>query len=235
MANATMEAVRGALGDLIDRDEVVRGDLRVWVTTENWRPAAEALHGKLGLRHFIDLTAVDYIERSPEADRFDLVVMARSQETGMRVELFTTVPEDGAVASLCSVWSGANWAEREVWDMFGIQFSDHPDMRRILLYEQFEGHPLRKDYPIERAQPLVPYREEEGLDKLAPFGADEGQPFGRIDWRNRNAGRDQQVSPTLAVQSAQLRNISDSEAAAMLLAKVKRASEAQTTEDADKA
>ena len=83
--------------------------------------------------------------------------------------------------------------------MFGIKFKGHPDLRRILLYEEFVGHPLRKDYPIDKAQPLVPYREVSEIDKLAPFGIEEGQPFARIDWESRLAGRDEQVSPAIGV------------------------------------
>jgi NADH-quinone oxidoreductase subunit C len=73
------------------------------------------------------------------------------------------VPEnDAAVESLTPLWKGANFLEREVWDLFGIRFIDHPDLRRVLLYEEFQGHPLRKDYPVNLWQPLVPERKVEG-------------------------------------------------------------------------
>ena len=109
--------------------------------------------------------------------------------------------------------------------MFGIPFKGHPDLRRILMYEEFEGHPLRKDYPIDRAQPLVPYRDTDEIDKLPPFGIEEGQPFARIDWEARLAGRDQQVSPAIGLQQGQRRTLSDSEAAEQLQRKLAAAKE----------
>jgi NADH-quinone oxidoreductase subunit C len=70
------------------------------------------------------------------------------------------VPEDDAWApSVSSLWKSGNWLEREVWDMFGIKFTDHPDLRRILMYEEFKGYPLRKDYPVNKRQPLVEERD----------------------------------------------------------------------------
>jgi NADH-quinone oxidoreductase subunit C len=139
-------------------------------------------------------------------------------------------------ATLSGIWSGADWAEREVWDMFGIKFAGHPDMRRILLYEEFVGHPLRKDYPIDKAQPLVPYREVDDTDKLPPFGIEEGQPFARIDWESRLAGHDNQVSPAIGMQQGQRRALSDSEAAQQIQARIdarmaKEAAAAQAAEE----
>ena len=101
----------------------------------------------------VDITAVDYLGRKP---RFDLVyhLLSLSRQSRIRVKVRTDEGEPG-VASLTGLWGSANWLEREVWDMFGIRFSGHPNLRRILLYEEFEGHPLRKDYPIRRRQPLI--------------------------------------------------------------------------------
>ena len=92
-----------------------------------------------------DLTAVDYPER-PE--RFELVYQLLSMRNNMRLRLLAAVGEEQAVPSATTVYSAANWAEREVWDMFGIFFAGHPDLRRLLTDYGFEGHPLRKDFPL---------------------------------------------------------------------------------------
>ncbi len=101
----------------------------------------------------MDLTAVDYWKRKP---RFEVVYHFLSVANNLRLRLKVPVAEpEPKVDTLTSLWPGANWYEREVYDMFGIQFTGHPDLRRILLYPEFEGHPLRKDYPIKRRQPLI--------------------------------------------------------------------------------
>jgi len=67
--------------------------------------------------------------------------------------------EDPSIPTAARLWKSALWAEREVWDMFGIRFADHPDLRRLLMYTEFVGHPLRKDYPLNQRQPLIPERD----------------------------------------------------------------------------
>lgn len=100
-----------------------------------------------------DVTAVDYLGEEP---RFEMVYHLYSVSRNHRLRVKARVPEKpGVIDSLVEVWPSANWMEREVWDMYGIRFDGHPDLRRLLLYEEFEGHPLRKDYPKERRQPLV--------------------------------------------------------------------------------
>ncbi len=107
----------------------------------------------LQYNYLMDLTAVDYWKRKP---RFEVVYHFLSVANSFRIRLKVPVAEPKPkVDSLTSLWPGANWYEREVYDMFGIQFIGHPDLRRILLYPEFEGHPLRKDYPIKRRQPLI--------------------------------------------------------------------------------
>jgi NADH-quinone oxidoreductase subunit C len=201
--------------------ETFRGDDRARVAKKDWLEVATfaKTDPDLAMDHYVDLTAVDYPERT-DLGRFDVILLVRSLEKNHRLQLLTAVGENESVATVTNLWSGANWAEREVYDMFGVRFDGHPDLRRILMYEQFEGYPLRKDYPIERTQPLIPYREVEGIEKLPPFGLDEGQPFARIDWRKRLAGKDEQVSPAIATQLGQRRTLSDSEAAEALMKKL---------------
>jgi len=105
----------------------------------------------------VDLTAVDFLGQEP---RFEVVYHLHSMRLNHRLRVKIRVPEDDAVVpSVSSLWKAANWLEREVWDMFGIRFSDHPDLRRILMYEEFRGHPLRKAYPVAKRQPLVEERD----------------------------------------------------------------------------
>jgi NADH-quinone oxidoreductase subunit C len=131
-----------------------------------------------------DLCGVDYPDRAP---RMEVVVHLYSLSRRHRLRLKTRVGDADLTSceldSVTSVWKGANWLERETYDMSGVTFRGHPDMRRILMYPEFEGHPLRKDYPAQKTQPLIEYRTEEEagltLEKQAPFGPDEGMSFGR--------------------------------------------------------
>ena len=106
----------------------------------------------------MDLTAADYLKYPGREDgpRFEVVYHLYSLPHNHRVRLKVRVDEDDAVVpSAVELWPIANWLEREVWDMFGVRFAGHPDLRRLLMYEEFVGHALRKDYPINRRQPLI--------------------------------------------------------------------------------
>lgn len=212
MSQRIVDRLKQHFGTRILDATAFRGDDTVLVAPADWFEVATFLRddAECAMKQFVDLTAVDYPEREPELARFDVVLSLRSFPRGDRLRVKTRVADGAPLASLVPIWRGANWTEREVWDMFGIRFEGHPDLRRILMYEEFEGFPLRKDYPIDRAQPLVPYRDVATTTKLAPFGMDEGQPFARVDWRARLGGADLQVSPAIAVQSGQRANISES-------------------------
>jgi NADH-quinone oxidoreductase subunit C len=101
----------------------------------------------------MDLTAVDFLGKEP---RFEVVYHLYSLKYNKRLRIKARVSEpDCCIDSIVSVWPGSNWFEREVFDMYGISFTGHPELRRILLYEGFQGHPLRKDYPVKKRQPLI--------------------------------------------------------------------------------
>jgi len=208
MSKKVIDRLKAMFGDRILESSSLRGDDEVRVAPKDWRDVAAFLRddGQTLMDHFIDLTAVDYPER--EEARFDVVLFLRSMKLNHRIRVRTRVAEDQPLASVLEVWAGANWAEREIFDMFGVKFEGHPDLRRILMYEEFEGFPLRKDYPIARVQPLVPYRQVEGIEKLAPFGDDEGMPFSRVDWASRVAGADLPVSTGIGASTGQRKNLS---------------------------
>ncbi len=122
------------------------GELTLTIASEEIRPACAALQAA-GYNFFEDLTAVDWF---PSAPRFQLSYHLVSHAFKERIRLRVLLDEaDPAVASITPVWAGANYYEREVFDLFGIRFEEHPNLRRIMLPEEFQGHPLRKDYPVE--------------------------------------------------------------------------------------
>ena len=112
----------------------------------------QALHDRAGFVLLSDITAVDWWPKEPRYE----VVYHLASATG-RVRLIVLLPSQSArVPSIQRIWMGANWLEREVWDLFGIDFDGHGDLRRLLMPEDWEGHPLRKDYPVQiRLKPRV--------------------------------------------------------------------------------
>jgi NADH-quinone oxidoreductase subunit C len=132
----------------------------------------------------VDLCGVDYPKRLPRMEVvLHLYSVGRRHRVRVKARVGDEDMEGAELDSLVSIWPGLNWLEREVFDMSGVRFRGHPDLRRILMYPEFEGHPLQRTYPADRTQPLVAYRTEEEagvpLEKLPPFGHDEGMPFGR--------------------------------------------------------
>lgn len=108
----------------------------------------------------VSVTAVDWLDAAPE--RFEVVYHFLSLKYLYRLRAKVWVPEQEAVVqSVVDIWPGVHFMEREVWDMFGVRFQGHPDLRRVLMYEEFQGHPLRKDYPVQAKQPRVALRAPE--------------------------------------------------------------------------
>ena len=120
------------------------------------RPVVERLQREFGVAMLLDVTAVDFPDRDP---RFDVVYHLLCPRQMQRVRLKLAVSEqEPVVDTLTALFGSARFLEREAHEMFGIRFAGNDDLRPILLYEGFEGHPLRKDYPMEQEQPIVEYR-----------------------------------------------------------------------------
>jgi NADH-quinone oxidoreductase subunit C len=127
-----------------------RGQVRAVVPADAVFEALEFLHETCGFDLLIDITCVDYLHYRGAKDRFGLVYIVTNTTTNERLIIRTFLNEpDLKVVSVTPLWEGANWMEREVYDMFGIVFTGHPDLRRILMPEEFTAHPLRKDYPMQ--------------------------------------------------------------------------------------
>jgi NADH-quinone oxidoreductase subunit C len=158
--DAILARLRDRLGDRVVESHAHHGDHTAVLARDAVADALRFCRDEAGLRFdlLVDITAVDYVKFPGREDgpRFEVVYHLYSVPHNHRVRLKVQVEEDDPVVPTASgLWPIANWLEREVWDMFGIRFDGHPDLRRLLLYEEFVGHPLRKDYPIERRQPLI--------------------------------------------------------------------------------
>jgi len=118
------------------------------------------LDSELAFNMFVDVTAVDWMDERDE--RFEVVYHLLSISTHYRLRVKVDLPESAAkLPSVSHLWAGANFLEREVFDMYGVEFEGHPDMRRILMYDEFKGYPLRKDYPVQGKQPRIQLRAPE--------------------------------------------------------------------------
>jgi NADH-quinone oxidoreductase subunit C len=139
---AALEAFDSAavLGGHTDRDE-----LTLLIAPERILATCRVARNDLGFIRLSAITAVDWFPGEP---RFEVVYLLHSIDHNERVRLKCRVADGQEMDSVTPVWRGANWYEREVFDMFGIRFRNHPDLRRILMPLDWEGHPMRKDYPV---------------------------------------------------------------------------------------
>jgi NADH-quinone oxidoreductase subunit C len=142
---ACIAALRAALPDAVDQLSLFVGDWTVIVPVARLLDVAMQLR-RQGLDTCSDVTASDWPTRS---QRFDVIYALYSIKDRQRVRVKVRAAEGEAVPSVSGVWPAANWLEREVFDMFGVAISGHPDLRRILMPDDWQGHPQRKDYPLE--------------------------------------------------------------------------------------
>jgi NADH-quinone oxidoreductase subunit C len=143
-----IDGLRARFEDVVASE--FRGQTRLVVPRDSLFDAMKHLKEQQGFDFLVDITCVDYLNYRGAADRFGLVYLLANAESGERLTVRVVINEpELTVRSVTPLWEGANWLEREVWDMFGIRFQGHPDLRRVLLPEQFTAHPLRKDYPLQ--------------------------------------------------------------------------------------
>lgn len=153
-----LEKIRSRFGDAVLEVHSFRGDDTVLLSRESLVEAARFLKEDpaLDFNILMDLTAVDYLATHDHPHRFEVVYHFFSLAKRYRLRIKVPLSEDDPlVPSLVGLWPIADWFEREVWDMFGIKFEGHPHLKRLLMYEEFIGHPLRKDYPVAKRQPLI--------------------------------------------------------------------------------
>lgn len=149
-----IEKLKGRFRDAILDARTEHGEETVTVSRDR-NDLFRALRDEPGFEFnmLVDVTAVDWLDRKP---RFEVVYQLNSLTLGHRLRVKIAVDAgDAWVHSLTGLWGSADWLERECFDMFGIVFNGHPDLRRILMYDSFEGHPLRKDYLYNKRQPIV--------------------------------------------------------------------------------
>jgi NADH-quinone oxidoreductase subunit C len=145
--NHAVIALRGRFAGSIIAASEFRGEVTVTVRKEGVVEICGFLKENLGYNLLTDVTAVDYAGKNP---RFMMVYHLHSMSKKERLRVKAPVAEpDPAIDSLTPLWKTANWLEREVFDLFGIVFNNHPDLRRILMPDDWVGHPLRKDYPLQ--------------------------------------------------------------------------------------
>ena len=151
-----VERLADRFGDRVRVLPSLAGQAAVTLAPGDLPEVAAFLRGDLAFDLLLDLVGVDRLGHpDAPAPRFEVIYHLRSLAHGQRIRLHVPVPDETLeIPSLWRTWHAANWLEREAWDLFGIRFAGHPNLRRILCHHRFEGHALRKDYPIQRRQRL---------------------------------------------------------------------------------
>ena len=160
--------LRETLGDKLLEAAEFRGETTVRVALDGLHECLRACRDALGLELLLDLAGVDHLGAEP---RFEVVYELAAVDGSRQLRVKAAVGEGEAVPTATGLWGAADWLEREAWDMMGIRFDGHPDLRRILMWEGYPFHPLRKDFPLAGRPSEVP---EVAFTEVAPL---EGGPF----------------------------------------------------------
>jgi NADH-quinone oxidoreductase subunit C len=156
--SALIQSVRAKLSRDIVGYHSYLGDDTIIVRRESIAGVLKLLKEEFGFNMLMDLCGVDYFGQEP---RFEVVYNIYSLEKNTRLRVKTQLNESEEVDTITHLWPIADWLERETWDMYGIVFKGHPNLKRLLMYDGFEGHALRKDYPINKRQPIAKMRQDE--------------------------------------------------------------------------
>ncbi len=177
MSQLVLEKLSARFPDAVESSHSFRGDETALIRRHDILEVMRYLRDELQLEFLMDLTAVDYIDEKP---RFEIVYHLKSLSKNYRLRIKARVPEsDPTIDSLTSLWKGADWYERECYEFYGIIFKGHPNLKTLLLYPEFKGFPLRKDYPLDKRQPRVPLRAPEKSafeDSKKPVREKFGEP-----------------------------------------------------------
>jgi NADH-quinone oxidoreductase subunit C len=175
-----------ARGNLIAASQMKYGELTLTATVDNVIPLLTFLRDdpKCGFINLIDICGVDWPQRE---QRFDVVYHLLSPKQNLRIRIKVATDEDTPVPSACPVYPGADWFERETWDMYGVLFTGHPDLRRILTDYGFEGHPLRKDFPTTG---FVEVRYDDAAKRVVYEPVELKQEFRNFDFLSPWEGTD---------------------------------------------
>ena len=184
-----LKSIQEKLGEILVSHTVRLGELTVEVNAESIRKVLTYFrdNSTLNFRQLIDICGADYPERFP---RFEVVYHLLSLKHNHRIRVKVRLDEGEAIDSVTNVFAGANWFEREVWDMYGIPFNGHPDLRRLLSDYTFEGHPLRKDFPLTGYQEV---RYDEVTKKVMYEPVNLQQAYRNFDYLSPWEG----MTPTL--------------------------------------
>src|SRR4051812_415517 len=161
-------SVTSRLGDKLQEKIEFRGETTFLIRPSELRDVAKLCRDEFSFDYLLDITSVDNFGEEP---RFEMVYELYSMSRSVHLRLKIRVPEEGEVPSISDIWPTANWHEREVYDMMGIRFTDHPDLRRILMWDGYPYFPLRKEFPLEGLPSNMP---DVAFSESAPM---EGGPF----------------------------------------------------------
>jgi NADH-quinone oxidoreductase subunit C len=183
----SVDALSESFGERIRDKTEFRGETSCMITAKDLREIAKFCREELLFDYLIDVTSIDHFGDEP---RFEIVYHLYSMPRAIHLRLKLKVPEEaGAVDTVSDIWPTANWHEREIYDMMGIKFNGHPDLRRILMWDGYPFYPLRKDFPLEGLSSEMP---DVAFTKVTPL---EGGPFVTVPSTATSKDREPRARP----------------------------------------